>query len=43
MKSYREGEYDFGIDKLVIMSLVGCSPEEADLAIAAHSKNGATT
>ena len=42
VKSYRDGEYEFGIDKIVIMSIAGCTIDEANKMISVHSTNGSS-
>ncbi len=39
IKAYHEGEYDFGVDYNVVMSITGYDIEEAKELLAAHSKN----
>lgn len=39
IKSYTEGEYDFGIDYQVIINMTGYEPEDAKELIKLHSKN----
>jgi hypothetical protein len=39
IKAYHEGEYDFGIDYNVVMSITGYDIEDAKDLLAAHSKN----
>jgi len=39
IKAYYEGEYDFGIDTNVVMSITGYEADEAKELLAAHSKN----
>jgi sulfoxide reductase catalytic subunit YedY len=34
--------YEFGVDKIVVMSILGCSQEEANSIIEANSVNGAS-
>ena len=39
IRTYSEGEYDFGIDENVVVSITGCDGEEARQLIIAHSRN----
>lgn len=39
IKSYAEGEYDFGIDYQVIMNITGYDPDDAKELLKLHSKN----
>ncbi len=39
VKSYHEGEYDFGIDHSVVMSLTGYEADEAKELLGALAKN----
>lgn len=39
VKAYFEGEFDFGIDAAVVMSITGYDIDEAKDLIAVHSKN----
>ena len=39
LKAYVDGEYDFGIDQAIVMSLVGCDAAEATAIIQSHAKN----
>jgi hypothetical protein len=39
IKSYKEGEYDFGIDYHVVMNITGFGMDEAKALLAAHAKN----
>ena len=41
MKSYEQGEYDFGIDHTVIMTLTNVSLDEAKVLLKAFSRNDA--
>ena len=39
LKTYTDGEYDFGIDFALIMSLTGMSVDEAKAMVRSHAKN----
>lgn len=39
IKSYAEGEYDFGIDYQVVINITGYEPDDAKELIRLHSKN----
>jgi hypothetical protein len=41
VKSYYDGEYDFGIDQSIVMSLTGYEAEDAKELVAAMSKSEA--
>jgi hypothetical protein len=39
IKAYHEGEYDFGVDYNVVMSITGYDVDEAKELLNAHARN----
>lgn len=39
VKSYTDGEYDFGVDYSVLMAITGLGIDEAKELLAAHTQN----
>jgi hypothetical protein len=39
LRTYSEGEYDFGVDESVVAAVTGCDSDESRQLVLAHSRN----